>query len=513
MQTLPTFDFGRYFYSLPIADRSVETLLRLLLFLTDPDLPRDPIATGGVILDDPLAADPFREPSDEVSLQWCTALAESLASDLSLLLWTICTADRLEAAKLDTVTRASRWLFHRATLVLKFDQLAPIDPPDGSKLPAEKLDADSAVLLQYSFFLSEMSAELLEDENETTVQRARLRALLHNADQWLDTCRTDSPEGDNSSRRSSSPLPAWLKRRPGGAIGRALNAASDDTTDEKATKAARRSADARAKKLLTRWKENRTAAIARLFPTIIARLVRLTDLTVRHERTLWEEKLESVAEFAAGAGHEMNNPLAVISGWAQMMMRGAADDDTRWLLAKIVSQVKRVHEMIADMIVFARPPLPDQTEFELVAAVRETVDTASRVDWEVDVHFELTAQPEEITIQSDRGQIATIVSALCRNSAESLRLSARSGRVDVRLEVAESNVVISVTDDGPGISEPAARHLFDPYYSERQAGRGLGLGLSKSWRLVEQLGGRIEVKSSSEDGTTVRVVLPLQLER
>ena len=68
--------------------------------------------------------------------------------------------------------------------------------------------------------------------------------------------------------------------------------------------------------------------------------------------------------------------------------------------------------------------------------------------------------------------------------------------------------MIRVTDDGPGITPEERRHIFDPFYSARQAGRGLGLGLSKCWRIVTNHGGRIEVESRPGQGTTFVITLP-----
>ena len=100
------------------------------------------------------------------------------------------------------------------------------------------------------------------------------------------------------------------------------------------------------------------------------RLLQLQTLLASFTERLEQEKLESLAEFAAGAGHEINNPLAVISGRAQLFLRHEKDPERRRELAVINTQARRVHEMIADLMLFARPPEPRLATCDVVAATR-----------------------------------------------------------------------------------------------------------------------------------------------
>jgi signal transduction histidine kinase len=83
------------------------------------------------------------------------------------------------------------------------------------------------------------------------------------------------------------------------------------------------------------------------------------------------------------------------------------------------------------------------------------------------------------------------------------------GHVEVAVRRVQGEVEVSVADDGPGIPAAQRRHLFDPFYSARQAGRGLGMGLAKCWRIVTNHGGRIEVDSTPGRGATLLVRLPV----
>ena len=102
-------------------------------------------------------------------------------------------------------------------------------------------------------------------------------------------------------------------------------------------------------------------------------------------------------------------------------------------------------------------------------------------------------------------QLTVTLRAMCQNALEAI---GGGGQIEIGLGQTEHHVEIRVTDNGPGIPPEQRRHLFDPYYSARQAGRGLGLGLSKAWRIVTNHGGRIDVESEPGHGATFIITLP-----
>ena len=233
-------------------------------------------------------------------------------------------------------------------------------------------------------------------------------------------------------------------------------------------------------------------------------LSRLATLENKFQEAVEAEKLEAMAEFAAGAGHEINNPLTIIAGRAQLFLHEETDPEKRRSLALVNSQAMRIYEMIADMMLFARPPQPN---FALV-------DVAKIID-EMLAEFQSAASRQEtvllrsghagpLEIEADAAQLAVAIRALCQNSLESL---GHGGQIEVELKSQQSEAMIRVTDDGPGITAEQRRHIFDPFYSAREAGRGLGLGLSKCWRIVTNHGGQIDVESRPGQGATFVIVL------
>jgi signal transduction histidine kinase len=214
------------------------------------------------------------------------------------------------------------------------------------------------------------------------------------------------------------------------------------------------------------------------------------------------QRLESLAEFAAGAGHELNNPVATIVGRVQLLLRDESDPARRQAMETIVGQAYRIRDMIADVMLFARPPVADLCETDWVELVSEAIagvtkgrpEREGRVEW---------AGVGPVWILADPVQLSVVVAELLTNALE----ADTEGVISVSVDTGDS-VVLEIRDHGPGLDERSRRHLFDPFYSGRQAGRGLGFGLPKCWRIVTLQGGRIEVESNRPTGLCVRVIWP-----
>jgi len=239
-------------------------------------------------------------------------------------------------------------------------------------------------------------------------------------------------------------------------------------------------------------------------PSIADKLNRLAALESEFQRVLEVEKLEAMAEFAAGAGHEINNPLTVISGRAQLLLREETNPERQHALALISAQAMRVYEMIADMMLFARPPKPEFQSVELIPFIDAMIaDLLPRCRRQETVLCR-TGEPGPISIHADPVQLNVALRAVCQNALEALE---SGGRIEIVLEQTDTEAKIRIQDDGPGIKSEERRHLFDPFYSARQAGRGLGLGLSKAWRIVTQHNGQIEVESQPGQGAAFTIIL------
>ncbi len=219
------------------------------------------------------------------------------------------------------------------------------------------------------------------------------------------------------------------------------------------------------------------------------------------------DKLEALAEFAAGAGHEINNPLATIIGRAQMLLKDERDPQRRQMLVSIGAQAYRIRDMIGDTMLFGRPPAPELRSVNLAEALEAVVRQQAQ-DLVNDSCTVACDVARSLVLKADPVQWAIVLTELLRNSRQALQ-AVGGGAIQIRSAVHNEFVRIEIEDHGQGFTELERQHAFDPFFSGRQAGRGLGFGLSKCWRIVEQHGGQIEIESAPGAATIVRVTWPL----
>ncbi len=262
-----------------------------------------------------------------------------------------------------------------------------------------------------------------------------------------------------------------------------------------------------------------------ILPRLIGQLRRLNELESSFAGRLQTAKLDSLKEFAYGAGHELNNPLANIASRAQTLLKEERHPERRRRLAAINTQAFRAHEMLADMMLFARPPQPMLAEVDLVPLVDEVLDGLDDMAEQQQTALHGPTRREPLVVHVDGVQLRVALRALCINALEALN---QGGNITIEIcrseEAAASGnageapqsdagqndlAQIVVSDDGPGIAPEIREKIFDPFFSGREAGRGLGFGLSKCWRIVTLHGGRLDVESAPEQGATLTISLPL----
>lgn len=222
------------------------------------------------------------------------------------------------------------------------------------------------------------------------------------------------------------------------------------------------------------------------------------------------DKLEAMAEFAAGAGHEINNPVATIVGRVQMLLKSETDPERRQALSTIGGQAYRVRDMIGDAMLFARPPAPrpetlslSQTIDDVLVSLQEEINQG-KVQLEVNI-------AESLSLYADETQWKVVLSNLLLNSLQAMEAG---GQIKISASPLETEsgpfIHLRVIDEGAGLTEEERIHLFDPFYSARQAGRGLGFGLSKCWRIATQHGATIAAEQNPDSGVTFHLYWPAE---
>ncbi|MFG0334852.1 MAG: sensor histidine kinase [Maioricimonas sp. JB049] len=250
---------------------------------------------------------------------------------------------------------------------------------------------------------------------------------------------------------------------------------------------------------LALWWNDAESAQTEIHPAAVTATARLLAHGRDLGHRLRDAKLEAMAEFAAGAGHEINNPLTSIVRYSQVLKRGETDPERLRALNTIGGQAYRVRDMIGDAMLFARPPEPKLELLDVATLVDEAAARIAADFAGTDPRLHTAIQPG-LSVTADCSQFQVVLHELLRNAAEAIERGGRI-RIEARRERSHERdeTILTVSDDGRPLGETERVHLFDPYFSGRQAGRGLGFGLSKCWRIMMMHGGWIDVDADADE--------------
>lgn len=232
-------------------------------------------------------------------------------------------------------------------------------------------------------------------------------------------------------------------------------------------------------------------------------LIRRADrlIQAQQERLIESETLAAVGEVGSAVAHGIRNPLAAIRSSAELALE-TEDTAAREAAGDIIAEVDRLGSWVRDLLSYSRPVAGMDTDVDLAAIVRDSVGSFDR-ETARGVTTVTQLQPELPAVRGDPLLLGQVIGSLLANAYEALP---SGGRVTVRAQRADANVVLEVSDDGPGMNEQQIDRVFRPFYTTKPKGLGVGLPLAK--RIVERFGGAIEVRSSPGHGTTVALRLP-----
>lgn len=220
--------------------------------------------------------------------------------------------------------------------------------------------------------------------------------------------------------------------------------------------------------------------------------------------------LAMVGEMAAGAAHELNNPLAVISGRAQLLARGGGGEEVVRAAGIIAEHAQRASDMVNGLMEFAKPSPAKPCAWSPAELLREV-----RQDWLergalTHDEFVLELSDDLPRVWADAAQIRLLFDEIIRNAVEAMQDRAdRRLSVNCHADLADERLVIRIEDNGCGMTPEVAERATAPFFSHRPAGRGRGLGLSRAARYAEINQGKIRLSSQVKEGTAVIVELPV----
>lgn len=224
----------------------------------------------------------------------------------------------------------------------------------------------------------------------------------------------------------------------------------------------------------------------------------VTEIKNYQAQLIQAQKMESLGKLAGGVAHEINTPLGIILGYAQLMKEDAEDETMREELAIVEKQAKVCRKIVADLLGFSRQSVSEKQEMCFNNSIMEAV-TLVRHTFEMEQVRIVTVLDERMPIiYGDPEKLKQIWINLLNNARDAMPEGGII-RVATSLNTAARNVTAYFSDTGPGIDSEHLKKVFDPFFSTKGVGQGTGLGLSVSFGIVEDHGGNITVVSPVPD--------------
>ncbi|MGH9749306.1 MAG: ATP-binding protein [Candidatus Polarisedimenticolia bacterium] len=239
---------------------------------------------------------------------------------------------------------------------------------------------------------------------------------------------------------------------------------------------------------------------------------RTRALKEAQKQLIQAEKMTVVGQLVSGVAHELNNPLAGVLGYAQLLVRKGADGDIRRGLLKIEAEAERCKRIVQNLLIFARKHKPQKTPVNLNAVIEQTLEMRDyhlRTD---NIAVVRDLDPALPTTMADTNQIQQVLMNMVNNAQHAMLDVDRPRQLAVRTRHLDGRLVIQISDNGSGIAPENLPRIFDPFFTTKEVGRGTGLGLSICYGIVQEHRGSIQVESAAGRGTTFTLELPVQHE-
>jgi signal transduction histidine kinase len=247
----------------------------------------------------------------------------------------------------------------------------------------------------------------------------------------------------------------------------------------------------------------------------------LTERYLLEERLRQAQKLEAVGRLAGGIAHDFNNLLTVITGYTDLLLDGPQNAEaSKEFLRQINLGGRRAAALTQQILAFSRKQVLVPRVLSLNSVVRDLFDLVRPLIGE-EIELVTETDPDLGAVKADPTQLGQVLLNLAVNARDAMP---RGGTLTVATANAERDgpsaggdpdlrpgryAVLSVADTGCGMSEEVLAHVFEPYFTTKEVGKGAGLGLASVYGIVKQSGGHVEVSSRVGAGTTFRVYLPL----
>ncbi len=249
---------------------------------------------------------------------------------------------------------------------------------------------------------------------------------------------------------------------------------------------------------------------------LVKRIARLdSEKEVMNQQIVETGKLASIGELAAGIAHEINNPVAIMveeAGWIQDLLEEGIDkadnfEEFKRALKQIETQGHRCKGITHKLLSFARKTDSRVETIQINEFVTEVVDLLSQKFKYANIEVDVQLNPHLPSIDASATEIQQVLMNILQNAVYAMEKT--GGKIIINTRARNQHLYISINDNGPGIPPDNLARIFDPFFTTRPVGKGTGLGLSICYGIINKMGGRIDVESKVDEGTTFTIVLPL----
>jgi len=217
-----------------------------------------------------------------------------------------------------------------------------------------------------------------------------------------------------------------------------------------------------------------------------------------------QRHLAALGRLSATLAHEIRNPLGAIKGLTQVAQeRLPADHDTQELMTTVVTEAERLERLVTDLLAFARPRPMSSVELDLKQLVAGVVEGLRSQTAEKKIEFELPDPDPPTLVRADPDGLKQVFLNILLNAIEA---SPSKSVIDIRIEASTQNYLVEISDEGTGIGDNDPEELFQPFFTTKTRGTGLGLPVSR--QIIERLGGTMELRNREPRGAVCRLTLP-----
>ena len=208
----------------------------------------------------------------------------------------------------------------------------------------------------------------------------------------------------------------------------------------------------------------------------------------------------------AGAAHELNNPLAVISGRAQMLAEAETDEEKKRVIDLIEKNAGQINQIIEDLMSFAEPSKPKPAQMGVKQILDEAVQLASQKTKAENINTQIEIAGPDRNVLVDSGQVVSAIANIIVNALESY--NDEIGPIRITAAPADKGFTrLAISDFGCGMDTETLQKAIQPFFSAKTAGRKRGMGLSYAARVIQLNGGSLHITSEPGKGTTVTILL------